>query len=52
MSDEPYNGGFHLTAMGVKFRICIWDHLLTLSQKVMRWLSKNFELQGVVVFQG
>ncbi|OEU72940.1 MAG: hypothetical protein BA864_08275 [Desulfuromonadales bacterium C00003093] len=22
------------------------------SQKVMRWLSKNFDLQGVVVFQG
>ncbi len=26
--------------------------LLMHSQKVMRWLSKNFALQGLVVFQG
>jgi hypothetical protein len=28
------------------------DPKLMLSQKVLRWLSKNFAIQGLVVFQG
>jgi hypothetical protein len=29
-----------------------WPTRKMLSQKVIRWLNKNFELQSVVVFQG
>ncbi len=40
-----YNKAPHLCREVVQLK-------MMLSQKAMRWLSKNFELQGVVVFQG